>query len=94
MEHCAFCAHNPHKYSKEAEAICTLWPEWKRFPSDHYCGQYNDGHQVPAARNIAEKHRAEWARFQSVQQDRAIKAEKALKAVRAELRALKSSWEK
>ena len=76
----------------ETIAPCTLNPEWRQTTAKHFCGQYEPYGEVAApayANSKAEATGGAWEQMRA-QQDRAIKAEKALKATRAELRKLKA----
>lgn len=76
---CSDCGH----YT--SNGYCTLNPEWFAYPEDHFCGQHAEAGlrgTILAERRAHRSAREEWSE-KLRQQDRAIKAEKALKALRA-----------
>lgn len=86
---CSWCSHALHKHSNNPVDWCTLSPVWVEVASGHFCGQFSGGTEAATLRS-ADDNWAAWRRTQSDQQERAIKAEKALKAARAEIRKLKA----
>lgn len=67
---------------------CTLQPEWRKVVALHYCGQFHAAYErMPSAVSDEICQRFDWPKKD--QRARAIKAEKKLKEVRAELRDVK-----
>lgn len=89
---CAGCGHwfaKTFATYNVARAWCTLQPEWRETNRSHFCGQFVPREwagNVPAAINATFEDRDNSEVHARKQQERAIRAEKELKAVRAQLR--------
>ena len=70
------------------EAWCVYHPVWVRTRKDHFCGQQKDFYPPQTAwrRDRNDEYPRDALRAVYVQQARAVKAEKALKAARRKLR--------
>lgn len=68
---------------------CTFNPSWISTDSEHFCGQYAETQLIPGRENMERRFWDDVHKQKDAQQARAIKAEKALKIARAEIRTLR-----